>query len=263
MIPNSETLDQHFSLNPFDTWDLDKAKRQWLGAVIESGNLLRQMKNCLWLTCTRLLYRLKESVQLDKETGFAADAITSREAVDKKTHDGGREGWFKSMKPVFDGFLNTSPNSLEKADAMLEKWGIIKKHHNGKGLVAHNEINVRNLVLLLEVLHPQWGVIPECFTWLKSACDKVLGRPFNRFDWERGDHIEHEEIEEAIEQYNEIHPLRAIAIETLGWLQQKSFYRFCVRKTKEYAEKFGFGFGVDDKWLELGDPCDEVQILQK
>lgn len=241
-------------LDRFDSWNCDKVKRATMIAEIEAMGLLQAMKNTIWLTCTRLLFRVKESEQLEQITGFAADAMTSREAVEKKSHDGGREGWFKKMKPVF-GKLCTSVNSLEKCDGILERLGVVRKHHNGRGLVAHNEINIRSLVLLLEALHPSWDEIPKCFVWLKAVCDKILERPFNRFDWAQGEYFPADTAQEMLEQYEETNPLLAIAPESLSFLLAKSFYRFCVRKTKEYAEKFWVGFTVDDYWLGIGDPC--------
>lgn len=257
MIPKNDQNNALSPENSFDTWELDKAKKASLLTKIDSLGLLQRMRNSLWLVCDRLLYRLKQSGQLDKSTGLVADAITSRQANSKRTHDGGREGWFRQMKAFFNQKLNHSPNSLEKADQILEYLGVIKKHHNGAGLVAHIEVCTRSLVLLLEALHPEWDEIPQCFKWLKSVCDGILGRPFNRTDWENGDGVDFANIDEKIEEYDQRFPLQAIAIDALDWLWQKSFYRFCVRKVAEYAERFGVGFMVDDYWLDIGDPCCE------
>lgn len=241
----------------FDTWLLDKAKRKKMEAQLEGMGLWRQMKNCLWLTTERLLYRLKQTDQLHSGVGLAADAITSRRAMAQGTKDGGREGWFRKMKPLF-GRLNTCRESLEKCDVLLEELDVIRKYHNGLGKVAHTEINVRNAILLLEILQPDWeDGIPEQFAWHKAVFDDILGRPFNRTDWEQGEGVDAEVIEEAIAEYEELYPTEHLPISKAPSVFQQAFGRFCqaTEKVKVWLNNHGVGWIVDDYWLELGDPC--------
>ena len=165
----------------------DEAKKIFFQEYILDHNLTPRMAFTVWLVGVQHLSFANRNGTIDIEGNVAvsAVAITSREAQEKNTKDGGCQGWFRDLRDRGLRCL-TDRKSIIRAEQHLENMGIVSYDREGHGHVAVGHINLRAMALFLETVHPNWedltDMVGNLFNWLKPMCDEILGGHWNRKD---------------------------------------------------------------------------------